>query len=356
MSRDEAIGGNVGGSSWSRAIGLALAAVVVLSALAVGPVSAQENETFIVEQGSTCTEITPLGDGSQSASSYYDYRVLDPAANYSSFGTTDIQADQTSQVFVYRGSDGLSLVFLHDKINEPGGFVATADISGLPSDGRWTVEDDNYTGNDDVFDLGGSNAHIEWLSNGERTDGAVFTGLGSSGYSTITADIKFNDESNNYPFEEWSGSPSDNEIERFVARSGDGQTTELDMSQPVKISPGTCSGGVSTFTATQSGGTQTGSTTTGGATTAATSTQTDAATPTATDTAMPTATPAETTSAADGTDTEPDVTANAGTTDGGAGGGEGDTGVFGPGFGVLGVIAALAAIVLVTAALAVRRD
>ncbi|WP_435076582.1 cell surface glycoprotein related protein [Halococcus sp. AFM35] len=343
------------GPSWLAGVVLA---VVVVGALAIGPgtTAAQENTTFIVQQGDTCTEVTPLGDGSQSVEAFYNYEVLNDTANYSSLGTTGIQEDQTSQLFVYRGSEGLSLVFLHDEINQPGGFVATGDISGLPADGEWAVEDDNYTNRDDTFEYTETGAHIEWNSNGGRTDGAAFRGLESSNYRTITANLKFNDAVERYPFEEWSGSPSDNEIERWIVRSGDGSTTELDINTPVKISPGTCSGGVSTFTATPNG-TNATATDTAGATDGATPTDTQTATdtPTPTETATPTDTPTP-------TDTQPatptgDESGDA-TTETDAGGlvGTGEStetdssGAFGPGFGTgaaLIAVLALAAVALV---------
>jgi hypothetical protein len=346
------------GRSWFAAVALAL---MVVGALAAGPgtAAAQENATFIVQQGGTCTEVTPLGDGSQSVEEFYNYKVLNDTANYSSLGTTDIQEDQTSQLFVYRGSDGLSLVFLHDAINQPSGFVATGDISGLPADGEWAVEDDNYTDRDDTFEYTETGAHIEWNSNGGRTDGAAFRGLGSSNYSTITADIKFNDAVERYPFEEWSGSPSDNEIERWVVRSGDGGTTELDINTPVEISPGTCSGGVSTFTPTPSGTNATatdtaGATsqdTTGQSTPTATDTPTETETPTATDTPTATETPTA-------TDTATPTESESGDTETDAGGLVGTTtatetdssGAFGPGFGLGAALIAVLALAVVTLA------
>ena len=357
------------GRSWLVAVALA---VMVVGSLAVvpGSAAAQENATFIVQQGDTCTEVTPLGDGSQSVEEFYDYTVLDDRANYSSLGTTDIQENQVSQLFVYRGSDGLSLVFLHDEIDEPYGFVATAEISGLPSDGEWAVEDDNYTNRDDTFEYTDTGAHIEWNSNGERTDGAAFRGLGSSDYSTITADITFNDEVDRYPFEEWSGSPSDNEIESWIVRSGDGSTTELDMSSPAEISPGSCSGGVSTFTAspngsdanatadTTDGSSADGSTAADTQTATGDSTSTDTATATdttiATDT--PTATPAD-----DGGDATVSNASGDGATTTDTGGLVGtssptqtdSSGAFGPGFGAGAAL--LAVLALAGVALARRR-
>jgi hypothetical protein len=338
------------GPSWLA--GVVLAVVVVVVALAIGPgtTTAQENATFIVQQGDTCTEVTPLGDGSQSVEAFYNYEVLNDTANYSSLGTTGIQEDQTSQLFVYRGSEGLSLVFLHDEINEPYGFVATADISGLPADGEWAVEDDDYTNRDDTFNYTETGAHIEWNSNGGRTDGAAFRGLRSSNYRTITADITFNDAVERYPFEEWSGSPSDNEIERWIVRSGDGSTTELGINTPVKISPGTCSGGVSTFTPTPNGtnatATDTAETATAQSTTTSQSaTETPTSTATATDTPTPTATPTEGENG-DAT-TETDAGGLVGT---GESTETDSSGAFGPGFGTGAALIAVLALAVVALA------
>ncbi|WP_049899961.1 hypothetical protein [Halococcus agarilyticus] len=368
MSGDAARHRRDGVGVWSRIASVVLAVVLVGSVLAVAPATAQDGaDTFIVEQGGQCTEVTALGDGSQSVEAFYDYEALDDRANYSSLGTIDMQIDQTSQLFVYRGSEGLSLVFLHDAIDEPNGFVATADLSGLPADGEWPVEDDSYTNRDDVFEHDNDTSHIEWFSNGGRTDGAAFRGLGSSNYRTITADVQFNEESNNYPFEEWDGAPEDNRIERWILRSGSGETTELDMSQPVEISPGTCSGGVETYTQTPTptpngtNGTTTGTTdgnTTGTVTTATptttrTATPTQTATPTATETATPTPTPSPTatptetaTATATATDAPTATNASTATTD------DGSSGAFGPGFGV---VAALVAATLLLAAVGLVR-
>lgn len=343
MSERSGVRAGEHGRSWLAAVALT---VMVVGSLAVVPGSAvaQENATFIVQQGDTCTEVTPLGDGSQTVEQFYDYRVLDDQANYSSLGTTDIQENQVSQLFVYRGSNGLSLVFLHDKINEPYGFVATGDISGLPSDGEWAVEDDNYTNRDDTFEYTDTGAHIEWNSNGERTDGAAFRGLGSSDYSTITADIAFNDEVDRYPFEEWSGSPSDNEIDNWIVRSGDGSTTELDMSSPVEISPGSCSGGVSTFTASPNGSDA-------NATTDTTDGSTAADTQTATDT--PTAAEDDDTTADNGSDDGATATDGGGLVGTSSPTQTDSSDAFGPGFGAGAAL--LAVLALAGVALARRR-
>lgn len=372
------------GRPWSRFVALALAVTVVASLLAVGPVSAQEDQqTFIVEQGGQCIQITPLGDGSQTVEEFYDYRSpdMEQTGLYSSYGTGEIQKSQVSQIFIYHGSKGLSLVFLHDKFGDGGGgFVATADITGLPPEGKWVVEDDTYTNRNDVFEYSNGSAHIVWGSNGNRTDGAAFRGLRSPNYTTITIKMQFNEESSNYPYPEWEGPPEQNEIERWIVRSGTGETFKLDMDKPVKISPGTCSGGISTFTpaptdsptATDTPGTTattvpTPPMTTGPTPTTAQTTPTTTATPTPTLTVTPTATPTPTQTTTTATQTEQQTTTTAttgnetsettGTNDSGGtttqasdGGG---SGVFGPGFGVgLALMAVLALAVLALA----RRD
>ncbi len=336
------------GRPWSRFVAVALAVAVMGSTLAVAPVTAQENTTFIVEQGGQCIQITPLGNGSQSVEAFYDYRspVMAQTGLYSSYGTTEIQISQVSQVFVYRGSEGLSLVFLHDKFGDGGGgFVATADITGLPEEGEWVVEDDTYNNRDDIFQYSNGSAHIVWGSNGNRTDGAVFRGLASPNYTTITVDMQFNEESSNYPYPEWDSPPEQNEIERWIVRSGTGETTELDLSEPIQISPGTCSGGISTFTPTPSTLNAT-VTSTGTETTVSTATPTASPTPSPTET--PTATPTATPSP---TETPTNETTDA-TTGGLVGttttpqGGDGGSGAFGPGFGVGLALVALAVLAL----------
>jgi hypothetical protein len=362
MSGEAETHGRSGTGVRSRIASIVLALVVVGSVIAVAPATAQDDaDTFVVEQGDQCTEITPLGDGSQSVEAFYDYRspVTNPEGLYSSYGTTDIQESQVSQLFVYRGSEGLSLVFLHDEFgDESGGFVATADVSGLPANGEWAVEDDSYNNRDDVFEHGNGSSHIEWFSNGNRTDGAAFRGLASPNYRTITADVQFNDEADTYPFEGWESAPEDNRIDRWVARSESGETTELDMSRPVEISPGTCSGGIETYTATSNGTNDTATGTTDGATTGAATTATPTATRTATptQTQTPTGTEAPTPTAtesatATATATDAPIVTNASTeTTGGDDGG--DTGVFGPGFSV---VTALAATVVLLAVVGLAR-
>ena len=274
---------------WSSPTAVVLVAVVLGPALSVG-VAAEAGPLFTVSQGSECIRITPLGDGSRTVEQFYDYQVSNRTANYSSLGTRGIQMDQTSQLFVFRGSRGLSLVFLTDEIGPPGGYVATVDVSGLPPGGKWVVEDDDYPNRDDVFEYNNTSAHIEWSSNGRRTDGAAFRGLESPDYATITIDAAFNNATDRYPFGEWRGPPEQNRIERWIVRSGTGETTELDMSRPVELRRGTCGDDapMSIATPTEESSTEAAA---AGATGETVTRRTDAPAPTTEPTATPDASP-----------------------------------------------------------------
>lgn len=244
------------------AVALALVvAVLVATALAVPSLAREERgsnrpDSFAVTQGERCVTIQPLGNGTRSVESFYGYRIP-PDGNYVSYGTLELQRSETSQLFVYNGSDGLSLVFLHDRLGERstfGGGVITAEISGLPQDGRWAIMDDKYVKIDlyitdsqlfevqeDAIDRTGTRTRIEWVWKDNRSDGAVFRGLGSDGYDEITIDMRFNQRSNRYPYDEWSGAPERHRVEEWIARSATGRTYRLEMGRPVTIEPGDCS-------------------------------------------------------------------------------------------------------------------
>lgn len=258
-----------------------------------GSVSAQPTEEFSVTQAGQCTTVTPIGDGTQTVSDYYDYETV---PQYSSHGTADEQASATSTLYFYRGSDGVSLVMLHDQLgDEVGGGTATFDVSGVPSTADWPVEDDTYEGRDDVFDHEGSSSHIEWVWAPNRTDGAALRGVGAA-TGNITIDPGFNEESAQW--DSWPHTDEEDRIDTWRVLDGDGDAaTTLDLSQPVDISPGPCAAdAVPTSTATS---TATASPSPTASPTTTTPTQT--ASPTPTQTASPT--PTQTTSPAPTTTT-----------------------------------------------------
>lgn len=203
-------------------------------------VRAQPPDEYAVTQAGQCTTVVPLGNGTQTVQDYYDYRSgeTSPAGRFSSYGPTE-QATATSNLYFYRGSDGVSLIVLHDRRgDEAGGGTVTFDVSGLPSRAEWVVEDDTYTNRDDVYDHRGSGSHVEWVWAPNRTDGAAIRSMGE-GYDAITIAPGFNEDS--VRWETWPETGPNHRITTWQFLSGDGSAVSLDMDQPVTISPGPCS-------------------------------------------------------------------------------------------------------------------
>lgn len=201
------------------------------------------SETFAVQQGDACHTITPLGDGQENVVSFYDYRTH--GSGYSSRGTTDLQVEDTSQFFFYKGNGGLSLVFLHDAFtgnrSNSGGAV-TLTMRGMPVTGGWTVKDDGYAGANDTFTFNDSMATASWGWNGGRNDGGVYRANPDEWDEEVTIQPRFNREADSYPYPAWEGEGSMNQVERWIVRSGDDEAHALNMYEEVKISPGACGG------------------------------------------------------------------------------------------------------------------
>ncbi|WP_265107825.1 CARDB domain-containing protein [Halosolutus halophilus] len=217
-------------------------AVVVGSTVAVATVGAapaqQGSDKYSVIQGDQCITIEPLGFAHQSAEEFYDYRTpdTDPSSpTYSSHGTRNLQEDDTSIVFLHESRDGLSLGFVHDRTNgNSSGGAATFQISGLPEDGEWVIEDDNYDGADDEFDHRNETSRISWVWAQNRSDGAVFNG-GLEDDFAIEVFPMFNDEAD---FRVYDGEISDWEV--ISGPPNDRKRTSLDMREPIVIQSGGC--------------------------------------------------------------------------------------------------------------------
>lgn len=167
-------------------------------------VAQQSNdETYAVEQGDDCYEITPIS-GNESVKEFYDYRTPypdNPSTNstgqsYSSEGTHELQRPNASALFLYEDQTGnLSLVFLHgaDENASQGGSVSFA-IAGLPDDGTWAVKDDEYDNghNYDNWTHGSNVDRIDWTWDAGKTDGGAYAGLGDE--FDVTIDPAFNEE------------------------------------------------------------------------------------------------------------------------------------------------------------------
>lgn len=220
-----------------------ITALVFGTAVSVGTVGAQSTPSgadgeYAVIQGDECFTIEPLGDGSQSVEAFYDYRTPNTTPSsysYSSFGTTHLQEDDTSRLFLYEGSNGLSLVLLHDQYNgSSAGGAVTMQFDGLPEDGEWVLEDDDYDGRIDEFDHRGTSSRITWAYTDSRNDGAVFRG-GLGDDFDITIDPAFNDAAD---FRVYEGEITDWQV---LSATGDGyERTSLAMSEPIEIQSGGC--------------------------------------------------------------------------------------------------------------------
>ncbi|WP_408957964.1 CARDB domain-containing protein [Natrinema sp. 74] len=233
-------------------------AAVIGATVGVGTVAAQSapSETggeYAVIQGDKCYTVDLFGNSSQSIETFYDYRTpnTSPSSHsYSSYGTTHLQEDDTSNLFLYEGSDGVSLVLLHERYdgNTSGGAV-TMQFDGLPENGEWVVEDDSYDGRDDEFSHRGSSSRITWVYTDGRNDGAAFRG-GLEGEFEITITPAFNDAAD---FRLYEGQIAD--WQALSATESGRDRISLDMSKPVTITSGGCPS--SSVTDLQTGGTVT---------------------------------------------------------------------------------------------------
>lgn len=141
------------------------------------PVVGQRQRTVTVSQGDDNYEVAVLSNG-ESIEEFYDYY------NAESHTTTNLERSNTSLLFFWEDSNGLSLVCLHDKAYDSGGGDVNFDFTGLPSDGAWVVRDDD-PGNDYYF----GRDRAEWNWNYRRTDGGAYRDISGS---TITIDPSFN--------------------------------------------------------------------------------------------------------------------------------------------------------------------
>jgi len=206
-----------------------------------------EIEGYSVVQGDRCIPIEPVGDGNQSVEEFYDYRnpATDPSSySYSSFGTTHLQEDDTSVLTLHEGSDGLSLLLIHDQLEgDTDGGAVTMEFENLPENGDWVVEDDNYSVDDGpeiqneadaTWEHGDTWSRITWTWTEARTDGGAFNG-GLEDEFAIEINPAFNDEADYHVFD---GEVADWEV--LSAPEDNPQRTPLDMDEPIVIRSESC--------------------------------------------------------------------------------------------------------------------
>ncbi|NEU57460.1 hypothetical protein [Halorussus sp. MSC15.2] len=213
-------------------------------------VDALDATRYVVEQGDRCIPITPLS-GDETVESFYDYRTpyTSPSgAAYSSYGTTDLQRPETSICFLYDGPEGLSLVVVHDKLNDgTSGGAVTFDLAfENPDRGSWVVGDDDYDApsNYDTFDRTADGWSVDWTWTDGRSDGGAYRPLGEE--FAVTIDPAFNDAAALY------GDPYEGEITDWQVLSGDRSDPDrvsLALDEPLVVRAGTC--GATTTTTTR---------------------------------------------------------------------------------------------------------
>ena len=236
---------------------LSVLGVVAVSVIAVtGPVAGaatangttgvdtpdSEEVEFAVIQGDECYQVTPVGNAWENVSAFYEY------TSRNSEGTAEFQANQVSNLLIFHGTEGYSLVILHDQFEDFGesshGGTATLELVGLPESGEWVIEDDNYEDRDDTFLHRDTRSKITWYWIGGRNDGGVFRGLDTETLD-LTITPRFNERAEGWGDWDWSGD-EENRTTAWRLFTDRGTTEELDMNEDVTIRKGTCGSGPDT--------------------------------------------------------------------------------------------------------------
>lgn len=225
---------------------------VQLSGANTAATASTPTDSYVVEQGDSCHPIEPLSTNG-TVESFYDYRnhethPEDVDRMYSSYGTEHLQEDDTSILFLHEGTDGLSLVMVHDQVDgDTEGGAVTFDIAGLPSEAEWVVQDDLYDGETNMatWDSGDGWASASWIWSEARTDGGAIQG-GLNDEFAVTIQPAFNEEAEHYDNEdlydpEFHGDGVIEDWEVLSGNADDPDRTELpSLEEPVTIRTGTC--------------------------------------------------------------------------------------------------------------------
>ncbi|MFC4549994.1 MULTISPECIES: hypothetical protein [Halorussus] len=237
------------------AVGAGLAAGA--TATSAGAERPTANE-YVLEQGDRCVPVRAF-DGDKPVETFYGYHLpkryaiaangaitdLRSDAYYASVGTEAFQRPNTSIAMLYRGPEGLSLVFVHGAVGEKqtGGAVSF-EFSGLSADGEWAVKDDLYLNPDtgrpastnyDRWSTDGTSQRIDWTWGANGTDGGAFRGLGDD--VDVTVDPAFNEDAALY------GEHYEGDVERWQFLTGsadDPERISLAMDEPIRIRAGSC--------------------------------------------------------------------------------------------------------------------
>ncbi|MFC4541944.1 hypothetical protein ACFO5R_08385 [Halosolutus amylolyticus] len=227
--------------------------------------SAQDADSYVLEQGDRCQPIEPIESG-ETVESFYDYRNHEthpPEVErlYSSYGTTHLQEDDTSILFLHEGPDGLSLVMVNDHLGgDTRGGLASLNVTGVPSATEWVVQDDLYTGESNMAEWHRGDGWIaaDWIWSDGRTDGGAIRG-GLDDEFAITVHPGFNENATFADPDEDFYDPNFHDgggISDWEYLSGDSDSpdrTDLDLEEPVTLRTGTCDDPFVTTSPTETG-------------------------------------------------------------------------------------------------------
>lgn len=218
---------------------LGAAGAAAVSTTVVGSATGTRQTGFTVTQGDTCRSIEPLSYRDAGVEEFYGYTTdAGEGRPWSANTPVDLASSDTSQLFLYEGPEGLSLVVLHDAPEhgdaESGG-AATLTFRGLPESGEWAVRDDPASASAEVWDDRTRDAwSVHWAWKGDYTDGGAFRGLG--GNVPVEIAPAWGQDAELDPL-------SPGSIESWVVVSGDPADPdrfELALDRPVTIGSGSC--------------------------------------------------------------------------------------------------------------------
>ncbi len=272
-----------------RFVQATVASTAILGGVSSADAQSGNNAQYSIEQDGKCIPIKPLSMTGLPIQEFYDYRTpdTDPSSyKYASFGTQNLQRKDTSILFLYKGPQGLSLVAIHDKIDQGKGGAVTFRITNLPVHGKFVVKDDKYDAqtNMDTFDYSkhrnwngkeSASANVSWTWQEGRSDGMAYRGLGND--FNITINPQFNEKAV-LAGEANKNSVYQGKIKEWEVLSGDVNNptrTKLNMNKPVTISSKACKSEKTTTKKTTTQKT-TENNASGGSTTSSTSTTTSA--------------------------------------------------------------------------------
>jgi hypothetical protein len=220
-----------------RTVGAGALALGVSASSVAADGDSETRSGYVIEQGDTCYPVEPLGDGTTSVETFYNYSE---ESDFSSAGTTALQREDTSIVFLYDGSEGLSLVFVHGAAQgDSDGGSASVTISRLPDGTEWVVEDDRYP-DDSQFDRWSTpngSTTVDWTWTNSRTDGGALRGF--DGEFAVTVEMQFNEAAALFG-EYYEGRVTAWEF--LTGDASDPKRRTLSVEEPLVVRTGTCDG------------------------------------------------------------------------------------------------------------------